>query len=189
MANRTDLEFRRRVFSLHAEGLSNRAIGRALESNHTRVAAVLAEGPPPAELPAHMRPAQPLTIAAPSPAAAASETPDALTTVRELLAEARAQFAAASASGDSANAGRYARTASGLMPVLARLEREDREVDGAVRITPAEAAKTRDSLTERIKAICNRTLLCSKCSRELSVFWGTGLSSEAELDAADDAQR
>jgi hypothetical protein len=109
--------------------------------------------------------------------------------VRELLAEARAQFAAASASGDSASAQRYARTAAGLTPVLARLEREDREVDGAVRISPAEAAKTRDAMFERIKAITNRSeLRCASCDRKLSVYWGTGLT-EAELNAADDAHR
>lgn len=180
-----DHELRRQVFALAAEGMSNRAIARALDTNHTRVAAILREGPPPAEMPAHMRPPQPLTIAAPNPAEL--DAP-ALQVVRELLAEARAQFAAASACGDSASAQRYARTAAGLTPVLARLEREDREVDGAVRISPAEAAKTRESVIERIKAICNRPLLCSKCSRELSVFFGTGLS-EAELNAADDAQR
>lgn len=186
MTSHADLDFRRRVFALHAEGLSNRAIGRALESNHTRVAAVLAEGPPPTELPEHMRPPQPLTIAAPIPG-----EPDApaLVVVRELLAEARAQFAAASASGDSASAQRYARTAAGLTPVLARLEREDREVDGAVRISPAEAAKIQDSMFERIKAITNRPgLRCAECDRKLSVYWGTGLT-EAQLNAEDDAQR
>lgn len=182
MTDYIDPDFRRRVFALHDEGLSNRAIGRALDSNHTRVAAILREpAPPPADLPAHMRPAT-TTAAAPNPAEL--DAP-ALQVVRELLAEARAQFAAASARGDSASAQRYARTAAGLTPVLARLEREDRDEDGAVRISQAEAAKIQDSLTERIQAICNRPLLCPKCSRELSVFWGTGLSSEAELDAAD----
>lgn len=181
MADYIDPDFRRRVFALHEEGLSNRAIGRALDSNHTRVAAILREPPPPpAELPAHMRPAQPATMAALNPAE--SDAP-ALQVVRELLAEARAQFTAATASGDSASAQRYARTAAGLTPVLARLEREDREDDGAVRISLAEAAKIQDSMNERIKAVCNRPLLCAKCSRELSVFWGTGLSNEAELDA------
>lgn len=176
-----DLETRRRVFQLAEEGLSTRAIARVVGSSHTTVARMLREpAPPPAELPAHMRPLEPLAI---PPGTQSPEAP-ALVVVRELLAEARAQFAAASACGDSAGAQRYARTASGLMPVLARLEREDRDVDGAVRISPAEAAKTRDAMLSRIKAICNRPLLCAKCSRELSVFWGTGLS-EADLDAAD----
>lgn len=178
-----DLETRRRVFQLAEEGLSTRAIARVVGSSHTTVARMLREPPPPAEVPAHMRPLEP------PPRSAGTGEPDApaLQVVRELLAEARAQFATASACGDSAGAQRYARTASGLMPVLARLEREDREVDGAVRISPAEAAKIQDSLLERIKAITNRPgLRCAKCDRELSVYFGTGLT-EAELDAADGA--
>jgi hypothetical protein len=179
-----DNDFRRQVFALAAEGLSQRAIGRALDSNHVTVAKILREPPPPPPeaMPAHCAPRPP-------PATPGTDSPDApaLQVVRELLAEARNQFAVASASGDSASAQRYARTAAGLTPVLARLEREDREVDGAVRISPAEAAKIQDSLTERIRAIINRPLVCSTCSRALSVFWGTGLSSEADLDAADGA--
>jgi hypothetical protein len=181
-----DLETRRQVFQLSEEGLSTRAIARVVGTSHTTVARVLREPPPPpAELPAHMAPSAPLVI----PLDASSSDAPALVVVRELLAEARAQFAAASACGDSASAQRYARTAAGLTPVLARLEREDREVDGAVRISPGDAAKTRDAMFERIKSICNRPLLCAKCSRELSVFWGTGLSTEAELNADDGVQR
>jgi len=178
-----DNEFRARVFALAAEGLSHRAIGRALDSNHVTVAKVLREPPPLAGMPAHCSPPPP-------PATPGTDSPDApaLQVVRELLAEARNQFALTSASGDSASAQRYARTAAGLTPVLARLEREDRDAVGGIQVSADEIKKARTSIAERVAAIRNRPLLCSRCSRTLSVFWGTGLT-EAELDAGEDAQR
>ena len=175
-----DDDFRRRVFALAAEGLTNRAIGRALGSNHTTVAKVLANPAPlkaPAPLPAHMSPP-------PALAMAPLDTPDApaLQVVRELLAQAREQFARATQAGDSNGAQRYARTAAGLTPVLARLERAEQDASDAIVVSRAECERIEESLTERIKGVCNRPLLCSKCSRELSVSWGTG-KTEAELNA------
>ena len=158
---------RRRIHALAAEGLSARAIARAVSSSHPTIAKVLAEpAPPPAIDPEHMRP--PITPEAPDDGA------PALQVVRELLAEARHQFAISTSLGDSGAAQRYARTAAGLTPVLARLEREFREDDGSIRVTAADIAAANERLNERLAAICARPLHCAECSRALSVSWGMG---------------
>jgi hypothetical protein len=169
-----DHDFRTRVFALHAEGLSNRAIGRALNSNHVTIAKVLAEGAPASPLPAHMQPAH-----APLAPPEAPDDAPALQVVRELLSEARRQFAHATAVGNSTEAQRYARTASGLMPVLARLERDERDDDGAIRISRVELEKARASVRARYAALRSRPLQCATCARALSVSMGLG-TAESE---------
>jgi len=176
-----DNAFRARVWALAAEGLSHRAIGRALDSNHTTVAAVL-KSPPPLEPP----PARPLPAhcAPPVLASPGTDSPDApaLQVVRELLAEARNQFAVATASGDSNGAQRYARTAAGLMPVLARLEREAHDASGGFVITEQDVAEANSRIDTVLNALAARGApRCAKCSRELSIAWGHGVP-EDEID-------
>ena len=158
-------EEKRRIHELAAEGLSARAIARVVGSTHPTISKVLAE-PAPVDQP-HMAPP-------PLPPEAQDDGAPALQVVRELLAEARRQFAISTSQGDSGAAQRYARTASGLMPVLARLEREDRDDDGAVRISRDDAAEIEESLRERWTQLLSRPLLCAKCSSELQCELATG---------------
>ena len=151
-----------------AAGLSSRAIAREFNVSHTTIGKVLAAATPPATLPDHMAP--PLT---PAPVAA-SDAP-ALVVVRELLAEARAGFANAAAIGNSAEAQRFGRTAAGLTPVLARLEREQREDADVLRLSRSDIDAAMRGVRERVAAILARgELRCADCSRALSVRFGTG---------------
>lgn len=164
---------KRRIHALAAEGLSARAIARLVGSTHPTVAKVLASPPPPEAVPSHMAPPAP-------PAMPGTDAPDApaLQVVRELLAEARNQFALASAVGNSADAQRYARTAAGLTPVLARLEREERDGDGATRISRTEIDNARKAVRARVAAATAHGAVCSECARRLTVAiaLGTGAS-------------
>lgn len=163
------------IRSRAAKGESNRALARAFNVSHTTVAKVVAAAPappppPPPPLPSHMA----------TPPAMPPSAPDApaLTIVRELLSEARAQFAEATSFGRSADAQRYARTAAGLTPVLARLEREENEGSSEFRCPRAELEKARASIASRRAAIVARLALggirCCDCDRALSVSQGLG---------------
>jgi hypothetical protein len=150
-----------------AAGLSRRAIALEFGVSHTTIGKVLAAAPP-APLPQHMAP--------PPPAApvTASDAP-ALVVVRELLAEARAGFANATACSNSIEAQRYARTAAGLTPVLARLERDERDDADMLHLSRADVSNAMATVRERVAAIVARgELRCADCSRALSVEWGTG---------------
>jgi hypothetical protein len=69
-----------------------------------------------------------------------------------------------------------------LTKTLKQLEEGERKTADGITVSAAELARVKASLAERVTAICNRPLMCARCSRELSVFWGTGLT-EAELNA------
>lgn len=156
----------RRIHALAGEGLSARAIARLVDSTHPTVAKVLASAPPP--VPAHAQPAPPgaSTLALDAPA---------IDTVRELLMFARDQVNAANSQNNVELAQRHTRNAAALASVLARLEKVDAETNGpdVVRIDRASIVGMRAELVGRIAAMRERPPLCSECSRELSVKWGT----------------
>jgi hypothetical protein len=82
--------------------------------------------------------------------------------------------------------GSLAATVSKLSVTMRQLDAAAQASADGITVSAAEVARIEASLAERIKAICNRPLLCAECSRELSVFWGTGLT-EAALNADSDA--
>jgi hypothetical protein len=160
------------IRSRASAGESNRALARAFDVSHTTIAKVVAAAPAATTLP-------PLPSHMASPPAMPPSAPDApaLTIVRELLSEARAQFAEATSCGRSADAQRYARTAAGLTPVLARLEREESEGSNEFRCARVELDQARASIAARRAAVASRSMQCADCSRALSVSQGLGTRS------------
>ena len=137
--------------------------------------------PPPAvTLPAHM---------APPPAVPFEpvNTTDPIELVRQLIREQHAAIQADRQSGNTRGAASNAATLERLVKSLKQMENAARGEGDGIRVSNAELARVRDSLAERVTAICNRPLLCAQCSRELSVFWGTGLT-EAQLNAESAAE-
>ena len=172
---------KREIHRLAGEGLSARAIARLVESTHPTIAKILASPPPPLELPAHMARLTPPIEADDAPA----DDAPAIVQARYLMKEARAALRSAQACGDGQLAQRQTRNAAFLMNVLARLEASEAENQGGFAISLEEVNRTRDSIRERIKSITARgPVRCAKCARELSIFFGTGLT-EAELDAGE----
>lgn len=136
--------------------------------------------PPPAELPAHMKPPEVAPLVAVDP-------DDPIALVKQLIREQREAIYADRASGargQSVSSG--AAVLEKLVKTLKQLEEGQRKESEGIVISAAEIARIETSLAERIRAVCNRPLLCAQCSRELSVFWGTGLT-EAALNADSDA--
>jgi hypothetical protein len=77
--------------------------------------------------------------------------------------------------GNSAEAQRCTRTAAGLTPVLARLERDQRDDADVLRLDRGDIEKAMRGVRERVAAILARgELRCADCSRALSVRFGTG---------------
>jgi hypothetical protein len=188
---------------LVAMGCSHRTAGETLGVTGTTIARWLAEPPsakPPAPavspsamppppsappaLPAHM-----FTPAAEglAPAHAPVNVDDPIALVKQLIREQHEQIhrdRAAGARGTSVSSA--VATLEKLTKTLKQLEESDRKAGDGVTISSAEQARIEASLAERIRANCNRPLLCNRCSRELSVFFGTGMT-EAELNAGQDS--
>lgn len=134
--------------------------------------------PPPADLPAHMRPPE-------APPLVAVDPNDPIALVKQLIKEQREAIHADRASGARGTAVSSAvATLEKLVKTLKQLEESERKTNDGITVSAAELARIEASLAERIKAICNRPLCCSQCSRALSVFWGTGVT-ESELEASD----
>lgn len=161
---------KKQVLAMAATGSSHREIAERIGVSHVTVGKYLrgagvsrnaggrAEVPPPAETPA------------PDPSEA---PPAAIEIVRELISKSRAEFRSATELGNANAARHFARTAAGLMPVLARLEREQNQDEHVLRIPRTEIAEAMGSVREKLAAIASRPLLCAHCSRQLSVEWGT----------------
>jgi hypothetical protein len=138
---------------------------------------------PPAALPAHMQPPE-------APAIVPLDTSDPRRMVEQLIGDIYSMIQSNRASGDTRQMGSLAATVSKLSVTMRQLDAAAKDSADGVTVSAAEVARIEASLAERIKAVCNRPLLCAHCSRELSVFWGTGLT-EAELnsDPADAAAK
>jgi transposase-like protein len=138
-----------------------------------------ASAPPPASaaLPAHMKPPE-------VPAITPLDTSDPRKMVEQLIGDIYSMIQHNRASGDTRQMGSLAATVSKLSVTMRQLNEAAQSAADGITVSAAEVARIEASLAERIKAICNRPLLCSECSRELSVFWGTGLT-EAALNADD----
>lgn len=164
------------IHALKVAGLSQREIAKRVGLSRPTVAKVLAEPPP---VPAHMAPAAaPPTNSPPPP-----DTAPAIEHARFLVEQARQGLADAQSVGDGQTAQRQTRNLAALLSVLARLEKVERQDEDIIRISRAEVTEVERSLRGRISAILSRPLLCSHCSRELSVQWGTdGLAAP---DASD----
>jgi hypothetical protein len=135
--------------------------------------------PPPAvTLPAHMAPPPPMPVL--------EDISDPIELVRQLIREQRAAIQADRLSGNTRGAASNAATLERLVKSLKQMESTAKDDGDGIRVSNAELARVRASLAERVTAICNRPLMCARCSRELSVFWGTGLT-EAELVAESDS--
>jgi hypothetical protein len=135
--------------------------------------------PPPAGLPAHMKPPEVSAIVP-------LDTSDPRRMVEQLIGDIYSMIQHNRASGDTRQMGSLAATVSKLSVTMRQLNEAAQSAADGVVVSPADAAKSRDAMFQRIKAICNRPLLCTECSRELSVFRGTGLT-EAALNAEDAA--
>ncbi len=116
-----------------------------------------------------------------APAADVSDGPDPLEGVdpNDCLAYARAMRASqirnakiAQREGNHTAAQRNMRDASGMALLIARLERDARDDSGILRLSVAELEQDTAKARELLVAICDRPLLCAKCSRELSAEWG-----------------
>jgi hypothetical protein len=129
----------------------------------------------PAALPAHMKPPE-------APPIVPLDTSDPRRMVEQLIGDIYSMIQSNRASGDTRQMGSLAATVSKLSVTMRQLDAAAQAAADGITVSAAECARIEASLAERIKAICNRPLLCSECSRELSVFWGTGLT-EAALNA------
>lgn len=160
-------------------GVSAPTIKRWIESEPEPAAPPRAESapPPPASLPAHMKPPEAVAIVP-------LDTSDPRKMVEQLIGDIYTMIQTNRASGDTRQMGSLAATVSKLSVTMRQLNEAAQTAADGVTVSAAEVARIETSLAERIKAICNRPLLCAECSRELSVFWGTGLT-EAELNADD----
>ncbi|RYZ01649.1 MAG: hypothetical protein EOO73_34775 [Myxococcales bacterium] len=113
-----------------------------------------------------------------------------------MVAEARAALkwlldstADAEAVGDEMSTQRAGRAAVSIAGFVARLEKVIAKTrTDQIHVPAAAVDNARAEIEERVSAIRNRALMCSRCSRAHSVRLGTGLT-EAALDAADGAQR
>ncbi len=167
-----DPEIVTQAHELHAVGCPLSEIAGTLGVTKTTVSRWLkqprAEAPAPApSIPSHMAPPAP-------PAPALEVTEDTVGTLRAMLNRTLKRSADAEASGNHTAAQREGRDAAMLMTVLARESGKAAEEGDMTKITRSEVAKIEDSLRERIASICTRPLLCSACSRALSVAWGAG---------------
>ncbi len=132
--------------------------------------------PPAAALPAHM-----FTPDAPPLVALNADDPIGL--VKQLIRELHAQIHADRVAGArGVTVSSSIATLEKLTKTLKQLEEGERKTADGITVSAAELARVKASLAERVTAICNRPLMCARCSRELSVFYGTGLT-EAELNA------
>lgn len=156
---------------LAAEGQSHRKIAEKVGVSHVTVGKVLKE-PLPNALSQHLRNRPPAT---PPPEASEEPADDApaLVQVRYLVSEAREQIRKANAIGDSQLAQRQVRNAAYLSNVLARLEKVEAADSDLLRFSKREIDQAMASLLERVRAVCDRPLLCAECSRQLSVDLGT----------------
>jgi hypothetical protein len=111
-----------------------------------------------------------------------------------MVAEARAALkwlldstADAEAVGDEMSTQRAGRAAVSIAGFVARLERAIAKTrTDQIHVPAAAVDNARAAIEERVSAIRNRPLMCSRCSRAHSCRLGTGLT-EADLDAADGA--
>lgn len=117
------------------------------------------------------------------PAPDEDDNRDTLTEVKQMLRDSLRQAKDAGKIGHAADAQRFGRIAAVLVPVIARLERDQKTDEHVLRISRQEIAERRIKVRQRFRAICDRPLLCAQCNRKLSVFWGTG-KSEEELSSA-----
>lgn len=99
------------------------------------------------------------------------DTDDTLGTLRALAKNMLLQAAAEKLSNPKLSA-TLTRSASDVLNTIARVEKTTAEAEDVLRLSRKEIAETSAALLERFKAICERPLLCSKCSRALSVEWG-----------------
>jgi hypothetical protein len=162
----------------HTLGVSAPTIKRWIESEPAeRPASAPPPPPPPVALPAHMKPPEVTPIVP-------LDTSDPRRMVEQLIGDIYSMIQHNRASGDTRQMGSLAATVSKLSVTMRQLNEAAQSAADGVTVSAAEVARIEASLAERIRAVCNRPLLCSECSRELSVFWGTGLT-EAALNADD----
>lgn len=114
-------------------------------------------------------------------APAAEEEPeelDTLASVRRMLRDTLKRAKDSEEVGNYGAAQRAGRDAGQLVTVIARLEKASTLDDDILRISRNEIADTMDRVRARVQAICARPLLCTACSRELSIEWGVGGAAE-----------
>jgi hypothetical protein len=183
------------IRELAARGMSRREIGRRVGLSHTSVAKVLAKSAPSSGTPSPGTPHETLLAglrATPAPGMPAPAAPaidadaPALEQGRTLIRELRADLERARAISDSQSVQRLSRTIALSLPMVARLESLEAEEKGGVYITKAEIDDARDFVRSRLAAQAERgPLRCSKCSRELSIEWGTAAPPAKESDAPE----
>lgn len=164
----------------HTLGVSAPTIKRWIESAPAERPPSAPPPPPPAALPAHMKPPEVMAIVP-------LDTSDPRRMVEQLIGDIYSMIQSNRASGDTRQMGSLAATVSKLSVTMRQLDAAAKDSADGITVSAAECARIEASLAERIRAICNRPLLCAECSRELSVFWGTGLT-EAALNADSAAE-
>lgn len=91
-------------------------------------------------------------------------------------AHAMSMYAAVRAQrlGNLTAAQRNMRDAANLLPTIARLEKAETGDQDCVRVPRADIQRVRADLTERIRKLLDRPLLCEHCGRALSVQLAEG---------------
>lgn len=167
------------VDAVNVKGRASREVSRELKSmgysySHMTVARwarQAKEAPDPATAPA-----SPLAKAiAERQAAAAAQPPidtsDTLKTLRDLAASMLSQAALEKLSNPKLSA-TLTRSASDVLNTIARVEKQTTDDRDVLRVSRKEIDDAWNSMLERYLAICERPLLCARCSRELSIEWG-----------------
>jgi hypothetical protein len=163
-------------------GSSTRDVAEAIGVTATTIQRWVAAAPPPAApaVPADVQ-ARAARLVERAPATEPDDGPDPLEGVdpNDGLAYAKAMRAAAVRNatiarreGNHTAAQRAMRDAANMAPLIARLERDARSDEGVLRLSVADLEQDTQKARELLVAICDRPLLCAKCSRELSAEWG-----------------
>ncbi len=177
-----------KAVDMYARGFTLRAIAKELETTGTSVARWVNDAKPAAKkAPKKAKPSaaervKKLKTKAPAEDAENTE-PDAeieeeeldtLGTIRRMQRNALKGARDATADGNHTAAQRYTRDAAGLVPVIARLEKDARAGSDVLHISMPDIEEAMIAVEQRIATLASRPLRCEKCSRELSIEYGLG---------------
>lgn len=94
--------------------------------------------------------------------------------VKALYRDNLVRAEAASRAGHFVVAQRMSKAAVDLVPTIARIEKAHKEDDDTLHFSKEECESQMLAVQERFKKMAARPLLCSACSRQLSVDYGSG---------------
>lgn len=175
---------RERIGVLNRAGCSLRQVAEEIGCSHVTVRKALA-AQPEAVAPA---PAEPPTPGAPITPGAPEPEESQLDFARRCARESNALAKEARAAGNFAAAQKASRDTAQYSAIIARLEKAANEAEGGHRWTNADLARAASLTTERVKKLCERPLLCSECSRALSIVWGLGEDAASLLEGDTNAE-